>query len=1130
MTAIAAGSGNTQKGQCFLEFRVLGPLEIVHDGSPVIVSRHRCQALVALLVSRYPHAMTPDAVAEGLWPEVDPAKSINSARVHARYLRKALEAVTTDVPITAGRYAITVARDQIDATRFEDLSVAAHAAAAAGDPHRATSLFAASLAGWRGEPYGEFPEVQALRSESARLRRIRIDTVEAYASSLLDDDSPDEACRLLHPVLEDNLAHETLAARLMLALYRTGRPSEALAVLGRVKEALAESGLVPSYHLTRLANAIVTRDESLDPVGHREPAIRATFQPRRRSEFIGRADELQALNTAWDRATAGAPQLVIVSGVTGVGKSALVHRFIDDVRSNGGTVTVGRCEPDPGENFEPFPDLVRTVLATTPPTHSEPNVLRELVRLAPDLSETLPPAGPEPEPAAGRQRFFGAVATVLAMPHTPRLIVIENLHWVRPDALSMLRHLIRAASGQIMVVCTYRDRRLQRRPPAENMVLTGRLAHPDLQLDLAPMNHHEVAAMVDSLAPVELRASWIGQLDGLVAVSRGNPLAIREVLRQLERDPDAPVADLAPEGMIGLVAQRLKNLDETTQAVLQIAAVMGHQFSLEPVATAAGIPESVCLAALELAMEDEIIIDANAVDDFEFAHPLYRNAVYKNLSASRRARAHGVIGEALAASFDRDGAGGGWAEVARHLVAAGPAVDRATTARITQRAGADAAKRYAHTDAAAWYRHAVESALTATWSAHEIARLRLALGVELELSGELKSARTEYFLAADTARTIGDSALLIDAAVAATPRYMLLDQDFAVRIAELADEALGLLPPNDPARVQLIRSAAYARFPFNPDCADGFAREAERLSRRTSDPETRSLALGLKYLVHCNDDEQRLTLSRELLRHARNHNLTGHIGEASRRFLIDQLIHGNPDEFETELVALHQLSQSTLDPFDQYWVAALTATRALMQSASATTQELIDAAALLGRQLQVFETSGLQMLQLFALRYQQGRAREVTTGLSDGVTDKPAVVAGTSLLALAFAEAGRVVPARRALDRVVDHHDINLPRDNFWLGGVALFSGVAALCGSPQQRQVLRRGLAPRADRFCVFGAGGAVFGCGHHWLARMATADGNTTDARDHLAQAARICDDAGAYFWAERARSEAMETRGEK
>ena len=107
---------------------------------------------------------------------------------------------------------------------------------------------------------------------------------------------------------------------------------------------------------------------------------------------------------------------------------------------------------------------------------------------------------------------------------------------------------------------------------------------------------------------------------------------------------------------------------------------------------------------------------------------------------------------------------------------------------------------------------------------------------------------------------------------------------------------------------------------------------------------------------------------------------------------------------------------------------------------------------------------------------------------------------------------------------MVTHNEILLPSDNFRATGIALFSGVAAVCGTRHQRSILRDALEPRADRLCLFGAGGAVFGTGHHWLARLSIADGDKHAALQHLERAAQICNDADATFWADRARSEAQ------
>ena len=105
---------------------------------------------------------------------------------------------------------------------------------------------------------------------------------------------------------------------------------------------------------------------------------------------------------------------------------------------------------------------------------------------------------------------------------------------------------------------------------------------------------------------------------------------------------------------------------------------------------------------------------------------------------------------------------------------------------------------------------------------------------------------------------------------------------------------------------------------------------------------------------------------------------------------------------------------------------------------------------------------------------------------------------------------------------------IRVPGDNFWLGAVALFAGVAATCGSEEQQRILRTALTPRADRLCVFGTGGAVFGTGHHWLARLALALDESDAARRHLSLAATICEDADAAYWADRARRESSTIGG--
>ena len=77
------------------------------------------------------------------------------------------------------------------------------------------------------------------------------------------------------------------------------------------------------------------------------------------------------------------------------------------------------------------------------------------------------------------------------------------------------------------------------------------------------------------------------------------------------------------------------------------------------------------------------------------------------------------------------------------------------------------------------------------------------------------------------------------------------------------------------------------------------------------------------------------------------------------------------------------------------------------------------------------------------------------------------------------------------------------PHDNLWFAATALYAGVAASAGTAEQRAVLTRALQPLASLWCMFGAGGAVFGTGHHWLGRLAASDGDVERATTHYERA---------------------------
>ncbi len=1108
-----------------MEIKVFGPLTVSHAGQPIPITRPKCQALLALLIAHYPHGMTPDSIADALWPSATEKSAANSIRVHATHLRSAFEAHPEVLPASDGRYALAIDRAAVDVFRFEDHAAAARRAAAGGEPHRAAILYESAIAEWTGPHYAEFRNLDAFRDEVIRLDVLCLDTLEGYGAALLDDNRAAQAVRILEPMMEAHLLRENLAAHLMLALYRTNRQNDALTLFGRVKAALRDGlGLLPSGTLQDLANAIVLQKPALDFAGSRSGTGRARSGPRERISFVGRGAELHDLLDAWQRAVAGSPQLAYVTGVTGIGKSALAHRLADEVGRQHGHLVLARCEPDPAENFEPFPALLREVLDHTPPADIDRTVRRELARLVPDLTGRLPEAAAAAEPGAGRQRLFTAVATALMTPSRPRLIVIEDLHWARPDALLLLRHVLRSARGQLMVLTTFRRDTRDRYTDLHDATASGRLANPDLRIDLDRFTRSEIVAFVDAVAPADRRPRWLERIDELVDVSDGNPLALREVLRELELHPEADIAAIAPDDMVALATRRLRPLDESTLALIRLASVLGREFSLPHLAAAASASPTDVLDGLERGMQIGVIVELDT-DRFGFAHPLFRNIVYKNLPKSRRARDHLACADVLEQDVHEQAIEGRWSEVARHLLAARPTSDASRTAAAVERAGRDAEARYAHKDASNWYEMAIACASEAAWPAVAIGWLVLAYGHALENTGDLDAARTQYFQAADTARGFGDHPLLTAAALSATPAEAVLDSEYSRVLAAIVDEALDGLDATATERIPLLRSRAMAIAYFDPGKVNALAHDAAVLAAKSSDPEARSSMLEIQYVskILQGNFAGRLRVSREIYEHTRQHRLTHRAGAASRHLLVELLVNGEMAEFDAELDVMTKTADETSIPADVYWSRAFRATRGLMRDTSFLSEELVLAAALLGKQLQMPTSAGVQMLQTFALRYQQGRTREITVGLETPDQADPQILAGTALLAISLSEAGRTDSARMLLDRAVGDHSITLPHDNFFTAAVGLFGGVAARCGSSGQRAILRHELESHADKFCVFGAGGAVFGTHHHWLARLAAADGDPETARAHLERAEHLCHTAGATFWSERARQEA-------
>ncbi len=245
-----------------MEFRILGPFEVLDGSRAVSLGGRRKRAVLAILLLHGNRVVSSDRLIEELWGEQPPATALQTARVHVSQIRKVLgpDLLRT---LPAG-YVLELGPDQLDARRFERLLNEGRAAIAVGDAATAAALLHDGLDLWRGPALADFTFEPFAQTEIARLEDLRVAALEARIEAELALGGNIELVGELEALIADHPLQERLRAQLMLALYRAGRQSDALDAYREARRLLVEElGLEPSPELRALESAILRQDASL---------------------------------------------------------------------------------------------------------------------------------------------------------------------------------------------------------------------------------------------------------------------------------------------------------------------------------------------------------------------------------------------------------------------------------------------------------------------------------------------------------------------------------------------------------------------------------------------------------------------------------------------------------------------------------------------------------------------------------------------------------------------------------------------------------------------------------------------------------------------------------------------------
>jgi len=853
-------------------------------------------------------------------------------------------------------------------------------------------------------------------------------------------------------------------------------------------------------------------------------------QGRAESLFVGRQPELGALQGALEHAVSGRGRLVMLVGEPGIGKTRTAQELANRAVQHSVLVLWGRCNEESGAPpYWPWVQAIRSYVRD-----SDAEALRQdmgagaadIAEIVSDLRERLPNLQPPPrleDPAQARFRLFDSITSFLknAARRRPLMLLIDDLHWADTSSLRLLAFLAaEIADSRLLLVGTYRDVELSRQHPLSDTL--GELARLHLfqRLPLSGLNRDDVGRFIEATAGMA-PPPWL--IDAVNTEAEGNPLFLKEIiaylvherildpkgsahLDELRRGASRGPAIRIPEGVREVIGKRLNRLSESCNRILTVASVIGREFDFEILLRLIdGTAEERVLEGLEEALAARVIeeMPPPAVERYQFTHALIRETLYEELMTARRAKLHRRVGEALEELY-RANMEPHLPQLARHFSEAAHGSDVDKAVEYAMRAGERAEALLAYEEAVRFYQSALQS-LELKEPVNEAQRctLLLSLGEAQRMANEFDQALGTLQRAADGAKAARLPGLFARAAVAY--EYTVWRSGRAdVATVRLLEEALQGIGDNDiTLRARILSGLARAiLYAGAPKQAATYAEQAVAMARRLDDPAVLATSLNILFEISLEAEaaKQRLALATEMLQAAEQAGNFEIVGLAHSRRMIALLELGDIRAADAAIESQERVCDAHIrQPAYASPVAGFRAMRALMDGRFAEVEQLALGALALAERARM-DYSGPFGMQMFTLRREQGRLRELEPALGTFVSEHAAASTWRPGLALLYAELGHEQDARTEFENLTSHDFAGIARDALWTTCMTYLAEVCAALGDASRAATLYQLLLPYAERNIVSGGGVICCGSASRYLGLLAATMSRWDDAERHF------------------------------
>lgn len=862
--------------------------------------------------------------------------------------------------------------------------------------------------------------------------------------------------------------------------------------------------------------------------------------------FVGRARELGELQGLLDRVRLGQRTTVMMSGALGIGKSRLARVLHDSARQSGLRCLWVHCGDDPGAPpFWPWMQVLRELMRQAPaqaqqgPSHELYECAAALLSAFTEHARATDAERSREDFARARFALFDGISTLFrqAAGESPLVLVLDDAHHADVPSLKLLEFLVRTLRPvPVLIVLTCRDTERDAKHP-----LNDTLGEIGRQANLARVGLTGID--VDACADLMLHTMGYTVDRNLIAKvharTEGNPLFIHEMIRHLCAQPDVHQSGVSPQLLDRIAAQlpesirqifgaRINRLGDEHLALLQLAAVVGREFSIDILATAAPQLLDVMPRLLDVAHHAGIIEHDEEPRTWRFSHGLLHEVLYERIASSDRARLHADVAQAIeqrhAANLDAY-----LAALSHHYLNALPLGYAPQAVAVARRCGDHCLAGLAFEEAARQYDRALLAlGMQAERPVTEEARLLISLGRARLLAGDSLQALSAFHQATQRALAAGEVSLQASAAIEfeeASWRFSMLGgvavEPLRAALAQLGEESVSI-------RAEVLSALGRALLYIGAlDESLEVGRQAVLLARKRADPRmlVRVLFRGLAPLdLIPGQFAQRLAATEEGIRHARHTGLREYLLYLTGWHVYNLTESGDVDARAQHLAELGRLADEQCQPLYHYVWQSYQAQGAVFEGRFDDAERMIRDSLRMAERIPELDCAGAYGVQMLCLRRLQGRLAEVAPILAHFERDTVPDAQWKPGLMLVHCDLGRRDRARTLYDQLVRDELSSIRHDARWLLTLVCVAEVCLEMEDEQHAESLYLRLQPYQGRNLVVGHHMVNFGPADRYLGALAGLVGRWQDAEVHFAAALASCERQGAapslaetrYRWA--------------